>query len=169
MCIRVVKLGSDYERGMPVKSDIETNLTYNVLNLISMMPITRSQIKKPFPTSWRVLRRAMERGWIIKNCDKYEITEDGLDKIDIIKIDYGIYENGGENIMSCEPIDETEWYYIVRIDTNERLINKSYSVNVCKERLLNSMLHGLNKYGVTWEAITVADYNEKFKNVGSVY
>lgn len=97
MCIRVVNLK---QNKLEVKNDagIESNLTYKVLFLIANTSngITRNQVKKHFPTAWVILRRAITKGWIVRKFDgkyyKYIITENGLDKIALIEIDYNIYE-----------------------------------------------------------------------------
>lgn len=97
MCIRVVNLKVPNSAMNDVEADIKCNLTYNVLNLIANNNgITRNQIKKQIPVAWRILKRAMKKGWIIRRCsvkyNEYYITEDGYDKLDYIKINYGVYE-----------------------------------------------------------------------------
>jgi len=62
-------------------------------------------------------------------------------------------------------IDDEDWYYIVRSGSNERLLNKSGDINVCKRYHLQYILPKLNIYDKTWYAITIADYNRKFRNV----
>lgn len=97
MCIRVVnlKVPNSCMNDIDV-TGIEYNLTYKVLNLIaSNNGITRSQIKKQIPVAWRILKRAVRKGWIVRQNigrnNEYFISETGLDKIDIIKIKYNVY------------------------------------------------------------------------------
>ena len=80
------------------------------------------------------------------------------------------YDEIAEEYMCTEvdEIDEDLWCYIVRRDTNELLINKSHDPNVCKRYHLKYIMPRLNQHGDTWEAMTIADYNRKFRNVGVV-
>lgn len=70
-----------------------------------------------------------------------------------------------ENYDKYAPIDDETWYYVVRRNTNERLLNKSNDVNVCKGYHLKELLAKLNQYGFRWEAMTISEYNRKFGNV----
>lgn len=64
-----------------------------------------------------------------------------------------------------EAIDENEWYYIVRSETNERYINRSGNINVCTASHVNKLLNMLNIHDYTWEAMTILEYKRKFRPV----
>lgn len=63
-------------------------------------------------------------------------------------------------------INEDTWYYIVRIGTNERFINRSGDINVCEEWCLDNILPQLNLYEINWMGIPISEYNRKFGNIG---
>ena len=89
--IKVVSLRKIHETSN-AHSNINKNKTYNVLNTIKDEPVCRSALERKLPNCWRVLKRVVDKGFVVKlDNNKYYITEDGLDKIDMIKIEYGIY------------------------------------------------------------------------------
>lgn len=59
-------------------------------------------------------------------------------------------------------LNENDWFFIVRTDTNERLLNKSGDINICREHHLQGILRHLNRFANVWEAITIAEYKEIF-------
>jgi len=70
---------------------LENNKTYNVLNLIAAKPCTKQHISAYIQNCECVLDVVNRKGFVEKDGNKYKITEDGLDKIDLIKITYGVY------------------------------------------------------------------------------
>ena len=71
--------------------ELENDKVYKVLRMISIDPCCRSAFDKKLPNSWRVLKNVLYNGFIERRSDyKYYITEDGLDKIDEIKLKYGL-------------------------------------------------------------------------------
>ena len=63
-------------------------------------------------------------------------------------------------------INNEDWYYIVRRDTNEKWRNSNNEINVCKSYHLTALLSRINKFGDYWEPMSIAEYNEKFRFVG---
>lgn len=62
-------------------------------------------------------------------------------------------------------LDKEEWFYIVRIGTNERFINKSDDINVAKKPFVTNLLAELNRNGNRWEAMSIAQYDRKFGGI----
>jgi hypothetical protein len=59
-------------------------------------------------------------------------------------------------------LDKKEWYVIVRKGTNECLVNKSNSINVCLGYHVPIILRHLNKYKEVWEALSLEEFDQKF-------
>jgi len=140
----------------------DDNLTYDILKLIASCKngIIRNQIKKYYNNAWLVLRELMCNGWIVRKFDgryyKYYITSCGNKQLR--KID-----------KMTKILNENEWYYYVRIGTNDRWINYSNVVNVCRRDMIEPLLTDhLNRYEMIWEAMSIADYNEMFGVVNNV-
>ena len=73
-----------------VYDNINNNKTYKILTEIYNNPCCRSALERRCPNCWRILKRAVDKGFVIRIGYIYFITEDGLDKIDEIKLKYGI-------------------------------------------------------------------------------
>jgi len=72
--------------------NINNNKMYKVLTTIENEPTCRSALERKLPHCWRVLKRAIDKKFVVKIDKIYYITEDGLDKIDLLEIRYGIYQ-----------------------------------------------------------------------------
>jgi hypothetical protein len=64
--------------------------------------------------------------------------------------------------MENDILNKDEWYVIVRIGTNECLVNKSQSINVCLGYHLPEILKHLNKYKEVWAGMTLEEFDRRF-------